>query len=37
MKIKDITKEEILEWLGYHEQAWEDFCDYFDIDEDERS
>lgn len=35
MKIRDITKDEILEWLSEHEQAFDDFMNHFDIDEDD--
>ena len=33
MTINEITKEQILAWLWDHEQAFEDFCNHFDIDE----
>ena len=33
MSINDVTKEQILAWLMDHEQAFEDFCNYFDINE----
>lgn len=32
MKIKDITKEDIIAWLAERDQAWEDFCEYFEVD-----
>lgn len=35
MKINEITMDDVIAWLAEHDQAWEDFCEYFGIDEDE--
>lgn len=33
MTINELTKEQILAWLFDHEQALEDLCWFYDIDE----
>lgn len=32
MKINEITMDDIIAWLAENDQAWEAFCEYFEVD-----